>query len=160
MDKDNKISFIKGDNIINIALFIFAIFMLFQSKNYTLEARRFPQSVAGVMLVLSGYTVVISFLKYKKNKVDEVAEVFIKTKRTQDLKDYSWLMVIAFGILYFMLLRPLGFIITTMAIMIATPIILGYKKYIVIIVLALTFTLGFYWIFTSAFFIPLPKGIL
>lgn len=161
MIKEHKRSFITAENVINISLALFALLLLLGSRNYSTEAKRFPQVVAGATLILSLYVTLKNCQHIRKAAKDaNPAENGQQAEQEKAETNYNWLIIIGAGFAYYLLLKPLGFIITTLALMSSIPVALGYRKYKVVLPLAIILTLSFYWIFTSFFYIPLPKGLL
>ena len=69
------------------------------------------------------------------------------------------IMVVA-TFVYYKLMKPIGYIITTPIFLFGSFMLFGYKKKIKGVIIALIFTIAVYLLFTKVFMIFLPRGIL
>ena len=70
------------------------------------------------------------------------------------------LIMLALTLLYYYLLKPVGFLITTPIYLFASFILFGYKRKLKGAVIALIFSIAVYFLFTKVFLVILPRGIL
>lgn len=70
------------------------------------------------------------------------------------------LIMLAFTVLYYKLMRKVGFLITTPIYLFASFMLFGYKKKIFAAVIAIVFSVVVYFLFTKVFLVVLPRGIL
>ena len=70
------------------------------------------------------------------------------------------LIMLAFTVLYYKLMRKVGFLITTPIYLFASFMLFGYKKKIIAAVIAIVFSVVVYFLFTKVFLVVLPRGIL
>lgn len=143
---------VNGEFVIIVLLLVMSVAVLVISSGYPFEARRFPQLVAAVNLVLACQQL---YVRYKAAKTAQDTE-----KNKEEEKATNWIFVLGVMVAYFLVVRPLGFIITNTIAMLAIPYYLGYRKWTVLVVYALATSLVAYYIFRGIFYVPLPKGIL
>ncbi len=62
--------------------------------------------------------------------------------------------------IYYKLMRPVGFLITTPVFLFASFILFGYRKKAKAAAVALIFSVAVYFLFTKVFLVILPRGIL
>lgn len=136
-----------GDLVITAVIAVGCIYMLIASRDFKLLGRLFPQVISGSTLVACLAQTVISLKK--------------KTpKKTGESKSVNFLVIIAIAIVYLVALPFAGFILSTVALMVMVPLYLGYRNQTVIWLLAILFSGGFYFVFKTFFFVPLPQGLL
>lgn len=70
------------------------------------------------------------------------------------------LIMLSFTVLYYKLMRKVGFLITTPIYLFASFMLFGYKKKIIAAVIAIVFSVVVYFLFTKVFLVVLPRGIL
>lgn len=70
-----------------------------------------------------------------------------------------WIMLAALVAL-FVLLEPLGFVAALTLFLFGLPTFFGPRRWLRNLVVALTFSLFFYYVFTEVLLVPLPNGIL
>ena len=70
------------------------------------------------------------------------------------------LIMLAFTVLYYKLMRKVGFLITTPIYLFASFMLFGYKKKIIAAVISIVFSVVVYFLFTKVFLVVLPRGIL
>ncbi|HHW01411.1 MAG TPA: tripartite tricarboxylate transporter TctB family protein [Thermoanaerobacterales bacterium] len=82
-------------------------------------------------------------------------------------KDSPWkslelrggLFMVLLSAVYIEMLPSIGFIVSTFIFLAISPYILGWKNWVISLVLAAILSMGTYWLF-STLMVPLPKGIL
>lgn len=83
-----------------------------------------------------------------------------------DVKEINWryllraLVMFAMTFVYYKLLKPVGFLLTTPFYLFASSMLFGYRKKVKAAVIALVFTVAVYFLFVRVFLVILPRGIL
>lgn len=115
------------------------------------DADVLPNTLGIILFVLS------IFLFFSKSK-DENEERKKLLANKQDI--FMLLIVAAFIFLYTFLLERIGFIITTILFLFITTRVLGYKRHLINLIIAITIPVVFYFIFNTILKIALPSGLL
>lgn len=154
-----KKSIFNADLLILVLISIACIYMFCASIPLQGESKIFPQLVSAVTFIFCIYAIGKNVWKTKaeiKNSAGETKEEPSPAKP----KKINHLLLIVIAFLYVALMEPIGFIITTIALFIALPAVLGNRKWKVLIPVAIISTIVFYLIFQKGFFVNLPAGIL
>ncbi len=150
MEAENKKKDNTGEFIVLAIIACIALFMLVDSRGLRLLGRLFPQVIAGftlLMCIVQGVLLVKKPAQPKKG-----------AKPENNLKNHF--SIVAVGVVYLVLLPLVGFILTTIAMVVAVGTYLGYKRKGVLWALALISTGVFYYVFKTLFYVPLPQGLL
>lgn len=139
------------DFCILVILAAVCLYMFFGGMPLDRETKMFPQIISAITFIFCMYAMAARLLAKPKaeKKSKEAAKTGIKH-----------LLFTGVSIAYVLLLTPLGFIISSIALFIVLPVILGNKKFKVIIPMAIIATMLFYLIFKQLFFVNLPQGLL
>ena len=163
----------KSDLITGIIAAAFSVFYLFQTTTIKIfggatggvNARTVPEIWGGCLLILSIILIVRSIYgmaKAKKNPTLPEQGNFIKNLIDKREVVYTFALLIG----YAALMKPVGFIITSiiyvfLQILILTPIKKRSRKVMgIAAVMAVTFSTVLYYVFTKYFMVLLPPGIL
>ena len=157
---------LKGDSMIIISLWLLSSLIIGLSRDYPVEARRFPQLVAGAVWILCIIQMTTVWLRHKKELAaatqadsSEAAE----TKKVVKGKWYAknkWVVVLLMVFAHFLIVRTLGFIISTILLLTMIPLFLGYRKVWIILISAVVTTVITYFVFSGLFYVPLPRFFL
>lgn len=150
METENKKKDNTGEFIVLAIIAGIAIFMLVSSRDFKLLGRLFPQLIAGFTLLMC---ILQGFLLMRKTQLPKKGK-----KAESNLKNHY--VVVGIGVAYLILLPFVGFIITTVAMLVAVPTYLGYKNKVVIWLIAIFSTGIFYYVFKTLFYVPLPQGLI
>ncbi|MFP3042531.1 tripartite tricarboxylate transporter TctB family protein [Treponema primitia] len=156
------------DRIFLIVLVLFFGIILQQSLGLTRTAGLMPKLVCTSGIILCALVFILGLFKEKalakKAAGDESAEKkekdwkeMTKSGGKKGLPIYITLIV---AVVYFILFLILGFAVSSIIIMLVIPSILHYKKYIVVIPVAIISSLAIYFSFTYLFHISLPVGLV
>ncbi len=155
---------IDADTFLLYCIAVFSVVIFAFSYSFPQEAARFPQAVS----VFTFFMIVLEFItRYKKKKKIE-AEDIAETKEGKESKDQqlekkevgiNWLLVLMLVIVYYLLLKPVGFYPVTIVYLLISPWLLGYRNKKVIILTAVIATITVWLIFGRFFYVPLPMGI-
>ncbi len=137
-----------ADLVITLIIACTCVYMLIAAAPYQLLGQLFPRVIAGATLVAC------------------VAQIFLtltgksKVKKSDAPASNNYLLVVGIVAVYLILLNFLGFILCTLALTIAVPLVLGFSNKKVILAISFILTFASYFIFKVFFFVPLPQGIL
>lgn len=130
-------------------ILVVALYLLYLSQSYPLESRIFPNGVLGLMAVLSAIVIIRSFFRPSAEKDPSEEKAFF-IHRTR--------FIAAFGSIlgYIILLPILGYFTSSAIFFISLTLILGYRKWKLVLLTAAIF-LGFvYVVFIKLFERPIP----
>ncbi|MCC7184348.1 MAG: tripartite tricarboxylate transporter TctB family protein [Rhodocyclaceae bacterium] len=146
------------DVLLLLVLGIFAGAFLFDTRSYNATAALFPRLISIVTLVLIVWSIAL-----------RVATVLGKHKREQEPEQaqsaggegaLAWYWSVATMVGYFVLIYLAGFTVATLVYLLAMPLLLGYRKYLNIVLTGGIFTLAFVAVFTYVLHARIPAGIL
>ncbi|NDI37119.1 tripartite tricarboxylate transporter TctB family protein [Chengkuizengella sediminis] len=142
---------------VSIVIFLLSTLYLFYS--YQIEPSPFAKIDADIMPKGLGYLLLIlSVLLFIENKEETEQE---KAKRSLTKQEVGLLLLIVLFVLgYILLLEIIGFIIMTILFLTATSRLLGYTKWIRMLIIFVIFTLVIYFSFNELLGLSLPSGIL
>ena len=109
------------------------------AKNSPIWPSTFPK-VTSCLGVLIGLSLVVSSLKQSATDAQDTIN---------ELKGYQWrpvLIFIAMMVFYALLLRPFGFIFSSIGFLCIGAIVLGEKRYVLLIVIATLFSFGIWYL--------------
>lgn len=159
--KDSKKKASVADIVILLIIILLAVYMFAASNSFAAETKLFPQIVSAVVFLccVGKLALTIGNLRDEKNAVPDGAGAQTAGGK-QALLSRNQLVVLAAAVLYIALIVPVGFLPSTIAVLVALPYMLGYHKWKVLIPFAVIITVAFYVIFRYGFYIKLPAGIL
>ena len=156
-----KKSFFNLDMLILVIISIGCIYMFCASIPLQGESKIFPQLVSAVTFIFCIYAIGKNVMKAKAEAAASAAAPETDTAApVAGPKKINHLLLVVIAFLYVALMEPVGFIITTIALFIALPAVLGNRKWKVLIPVAVISTIVFYLIFQKGFYVNLPAGIL
>lgn len=148
-----KKSFFSADLCILALISIASIYMFCASIPLSAEAKIFPQVVSTVTFIFCVYSIGKLFLL-------PVSGSKAATGQGKAAPLFHHFLLIAVALLYVVLLNPVGFLLCTIALFIAVPMILGNRNLKLIIPMAVISSVLFYVIFKMFFYVNLPSGIV
>ncbi len=147
----------KADFFIGIGTTILAIY-IFVSANMLPDVERglgaggFPKFVAICLGIMGIILAIKSFYGMKKNEKD------VKKYKPEELLNVA-LLVASFA-LYLILIRYLGYLITTPVFFFIFMLIYGERKWLRMGIISISFTVIAFFLFEKIFYIILPHGML
>jgi len=143
-----------------IALLVIAVSIIF-----FLEANGMPKSERGIGP--GSYPIIICVVLFVLGLV-QIVEVLVVCKGfpTIDFKAvnvrylFRALIMVVGTYVYYRLLKPVGFLITTPLYLFGAMMLFGYKKRILAAIISLVFSTAVYFLFVKVFLVILPRGIL
>lgn len=151
------------DIINGIFLFVLMVFLYFQANlidgesRSGLDALLLPKIIIGFVALLSLILIIQGFVKYRQKKTGKSTFSF-----KASLKKYQEVLIVfvSFGI-YVLLLNPLGFILATLFLLFTLTAFIvkprSIKRWIVLSIYNISFTLFIYYVFTVVLRVMLPK---
>ena len=170
--KDVASFFIRGENILIILIGLFSVMQLLLFADYPLEARRFPQLIASVAIVLCATLLGTGFWQHIKKIAADMkngseqacsladggsAEKTENAKNKYQIGEHKWIGVLMLCIAHSLIAGHLGYVITSTLLLVAMPLYLGYRRFWIILIIAVLISGGSYIVFRDAFHVPLPR---
>lgn len=150
-----------------VMIWAFTYFM--ECQNYKLKSRRMVSIVFFMMLGLFVINGITDFLEVRREIKKNGAIADTQTEKTvkrsfKEIMTSSGVgrMVEIFAILiaYVLLLEPVGFILTTLVSTILVLLVMGERKWYMLVFMPIALVIILYLIFNVGLRVPLPKGIL
>jgi hypothetical protein len=149
----------KGELIISGTVFLGSLFLFFESRKFEghdvyakLGPAFWPELLLICLMVLSLLVAVDAFRERKKADPEK------QESSKLDGGKLRLLMAIGFIVLYFFLMKIVGFIALTPFFLIAFMYLLGERKKAWMIGISLGMTVLIVYVFTKAMYVPLPRG--
>lgn len=148
----------KHELIFVFLIFAFVLFMFLVSQGYHPMAKQFPQLVAGLILILLVWELVVMIFRRGGEKAPKKSQLFQRLPRKILIK--RWLAIGLSLVVYVLLLPKLGFVVMTSLFMLSLLWFLDIKRPL-LLVLYTGLTVGLlYVIFVKILLVPLPSGTL
>ena len=113
----------------------------------------YPKVICSVLFVLGVVQLITVLIKSKGLPLID----FKTINRRYLLRAFIMLLM---TVLYYKLMKSIGFLITTPIYLFASFMLFGYKKKIKAAIIAIVFSVVVYFLFTKVFLVILPRGIL
>lgn len=155
---DSVHSFFDLDLLLMVLLGAFSGAFLLETRTYNPTAALFPRLVSAATFILVLWTVGLrlwSFLVKAQRKTKSEEEI-----STAKEGSMIWYISLITMVVYYLLIYVLGFIWSTLLYLFVLPLLLGYKKYWIVLVTAVLWTAVFVYVFTNILYARIPKGIL
>ena len=154
----------RANQLIAIVLFLFSLFYLifaFQIPQYALprpvDSDLFPKLLGLLMFLLS----IALYFERDESKVKDESEEEETSNDAFWSKPETQIVVTALSIAMFIfLLERAGFVLTTFMFIFGLTWFYGYKRFLNITIVAVSISLGFYFLLTRGLGVYLPPGIL
>ena len=148
------------ENIIMLVIALVSAYMFFASGSFKkAQSKLFPQIISGGVFLCCAVGLVLNTVK--KNKKEENTQTAAPEQKPEKSENtYNHYIVMGAAVLYILLLETLGFILSTLLELIAVPCLLGYKKWKIVVPVALVLSIGLYFLFKYVFYVSLPAGLL
>lgn len=149
----------KGEMIISGVIFLGSIYLFSEARKFEghdiyakLGPAYWPEFLLICLMVLSFFVAVDAFRERKKGGLEKKGDV------KSDGGKLRLLLAIGFIVLYFFLIKIVGFIALTPFFLIAFMYLLGERKKAWMIGISLGMTVLIVYVFTKAMYVPLPRG--
>ncbi len=137
---------------------LFALAFLIDSRNYNPTAALLPRLVAVITLLL----VIASIIQHYWRLFHQYRQVSQSAVEDADRKTGGliWYYNLASFLVYFLLIFIIGLIGASLLYLLLAPLILGYKKFKIIAVIAGFWIVFFVYVFTEVLYTRLPAGVI
>jgi hypothetical protein len=158
-DRTGKFTFFDIDLLLLGLPVCFAILFLIDSRSYNPTAALFPRLVATITLGLLFGALIQHYVRLYRQarQIPEMEEAGTESERSGGIK---WYLNLAIILAYFLLIYVVGFIWASLLYLLATPIIMGYRKFKIVVVIALFWVIIFIYVFYELLQARIPKGLL
>ena len=147
------------DVVILLVIMLASAYMFAASGSFADETKLFPRIVSTAVFVCRAAKLALTARAFLPPK-DSAAASGDEVPAKKALLNRRQLILLAASVLYVALLNPIGFLPCTIAILLALPYTLGYRRWKVLIPFAFLISIAFYAIFRYGFYIKLPAGVL
>jgi len=152
---------IKGLTLFFLFLIVYFVLIPMEvevfSSEEALQANFFPKLLIIVLICFCGF-LTLAGLKEGKGKSEGVIDVNSVSQRKESWKRVC-LISISF-IVYLAILRPVGFIISSLSFLLFAMNYYGSQKWLINIILSIIFVFAIYFVFRQILYVDLPQGIL
>jgi hypothetical protein len=168
----NKTQYI-GLGLIAICVFLYIVTFSFQSNNFSFGSSDYgPTFFPRVLAILIGILALILTLSDRKKMASDTTisdkaeeEILSDGQTLEDKKNAGKLVLYILGItfLYLLIMRPIGFVISTIAYIFLSIWLLRPKQhlhFLWILAGSVAFTLGLQYLFGTVMNVMLPPGLL
>lgn len=134
---------------------VFGIWIWWMVANLKSGAAFWPKIVAGTIILLGAIIMVMGVLTYSNAKKQNSGKMTIATGKAKP-RYLQVLTVTAVLIIYYFAFQYIGYTIPTFLMICATSIILGYRNWKAMVIIALLISTGLYAAFSNLFGIRFP----
>lgn len=157
----NEKFWMDGEFYLLAALSLLGLVFFVMTWSYSPTAALFPRIVSLVVGGLSLYTLagrlrVTCKVKAIPGRIEEEKPA----QKTSPVSGVAWYVSLSFMAAYFFLIYAVGFVPATLAYLLAVPLVMGYRRKLIIAVVAVLFAAMVYFSFSSLLHVPLPEGWL
>ena len=139
--------------------FCFATLFLIDSRTYNPTAALFPRLVATVTIFLLVGAMIQHYVKlYLQTPVISGGADDAKAPKKSD--GIKWYVNLAIILAYFSLIYITGFVWASLLYLLITPVIMGYRKFKIVVAIALFWVIVFVYVFYVLLQARIPKGLL
>ncbi|MBM4349821.1 MAG: tripartite tricarboxylate transporter TctB family protein [Deltaproteobacteria bacterium] len=150
----------KGEILISAVVFLGSLYLYFESMKFEgheiygkLGPAYWPKFLLICLMVLS-FLVAVDAIRERKKGTPENKE-----ESKFDGGKVRLLLAVGFIVLYFFLMKIVGFTALTPFFLIAFMVLLGERKKIWMLGISVGITALIVWAFTKAMYVPLPRGV-
>ena len=150
--------FLDADIVLMVVLGVFAGAFLIETRTYNPTAALFPRLVSIISLIFIIWTIArrcLSLVRKAKTSPEVQAEV---EPTGEGVLAWYWSLATMVG--YFVLIYLLGFTLVTLIYLLVLPLLLGYRKYKIILITGVLWTVTFITVFTYVLHARIPEGIV
>jgi len=153
-----KSLFLDPDIILMAVLGVFAGAFLIETRSYNSTAALFPRLVSIASLFLVIWTITQRYLALKR-RTKHSADTKAKAEKTGE-GSLAWYWSLATMVGYFVLIYLLGFTLVTLIYLLVLPVLLGYRRYKIVLVTGILSTAAFITVFSYVLHARIPEGIV
>ena len=153
-----KLLFLDADIVLMVVLGVFAGAFLIETRTYNPTAALFPRLVSIISLIFIIWTIARRCLSLvRKAKTSPEAEAETGPTGGGVL---AWYWSLATMVGYFVLIYMLGFTLVTLIYLLVLPLLLGYRRYKIVLIAGVLWTVAFITVFTYVLHARIPGGIV
>ena len=153
-----KSLFLDPDIVLMAVLGVFAGAFLLETRAYNPTAALFPRLVSIFSLVLIVWTIAqrcLTLRRKARSSPDTKAEAGTKAEGA-----LAWYWSLATMVGYFVLIYVLGFNLVTLIYLLVLPVLLGYRRYKIVLITGVLSTVAFVTVFSYVLHARIPEGIV
>lgn len=153
-----KFLFLDPDIVLMAVLGIFAGAFLLETRSYNPTAALFPRLVSIISLVFIVWTITqrcLTLRRKAKSSPDTKVGAGIKGEGA-----LAWYWSLATMVGYFVLIYVLGFTLATLIYLLVLPVLLGYRRYQIVLITGVLSTAAFVSVFSYVLHARIPEGIV
>ncbi len=155
---NRKTLFLDADIVLMVVLGVFAGAFLIETRTYNPTAALFPRLVSIISLIFIVWTIVQRVFSLAK-RADQSPEARSETG-PQGARVFTWYWSLAAMVGYYVLIYLLGFTLVTLVYLIVLPLLLGYRRYLIILITGVLWTVAFLSVFNYILHARIPEGIV
>jgi hypothetical protein len=164
------------DRIFLAVLILFFAIILQQSMGLTRTAGLMPKLITVTGIILCALVLLSGFIRERIAPAEKAEQKTTGTTENEggNKKGGDWqemaksggkkglplYATILVSVGYLILFALFGFLISSIAVMLVLPLLLGYRKFIVVILVAVISSLAIYFSFVYLFHVTLPAGLI
>lgn len=149
-----------GELFLLVILIILGVVCFSLTWSYSSTAALFPRMVSFAVGVLSLYTLAGRLISQRKKKAPGEKAGGGSAGKTGPSAGMAWHVSLLSMAGYFLLICLAGFIPATLVYLIALPLAMGYRKKLIVALVAVVFAAVILYSFSSILHVPLYKGWL
>jgi putative tricarboxylic transport membrane protein len=149
----------RGEMIISAVIFLGSLFLYYESTKFEghavygkLGPDYWPKFLLICMMIFSVWVAVDAIRERRKRKPEETEAPKPETGKVR------FFFAFGFIVLYFILLKIVGFIAITPIFLLSFMYLLGERNKAWMIGISIGMTILIVWVFTKAMYVPLPRG--
>ncbi len=155
--KPNAAQFFKSwDNLLLAGGAVVAFILLLQTGDYRPAAALFPRIVTIVVIVLCLYQLGENAWAFFRGQASKKK----KKEAPEAPAGMAWYWIFLTIVAYFVLIEVLGFLLATAIYMVGFPVLLGYRRWVIILAVMILLTASVGYSFGTILHVPLPEGMI
>jgi putative tricarboxylic transport membrane protein len=152
-----KSLFVDPDIILMAVLAVFAGAFLIETRTYNPTAALFPRLVSIFSLVLIVWTITQRCLILRR-KTESSPDTKAEAGMGEGALAWYWSLATMVG--YFVLIYLLGFTLVTLIYLLVLPVLLGFRRYKIVLITGVLSTAAFITVFSYVLHARIPEGIV
>lgn len=153
-----KSFFLDPDIVLMVVLGVFAGAFLIETRSYNPTAALFPRLVSIFSLVLIVWTITQRCLTLRRKTKSSPATKVRAEIMGEGALAWYWSLGTMVG--YFVLIYVLGFTLATLIYLLVLPLLLGYRRYGIVLITGVLATAAFVTVFSYVLHARIPEGIV
>ncbi|MBI4294036.1 MAG: tripartite tricarboxylate transporter TctB family protein [Betaproteobacteria bacterium] len=150
--------FLDPDIVLMALLGVFAGAFLIEARSYNPTAALFPRLVSIFSLVFVVWTITQRYLALRRKAKSSPDTKAQAGKKAEGSLAWYWSLATMVG--YFVLIYLLGFTLVTLVYLLVLPVLLGYRRYKIVLITGVLSTATFISVFSYVLHARIPEGIV